>query len=278
MDGYRADLHTHTYYSDGRQSPAELITEAANNGVGLIAVTDHDTMLGCEEGHKLAAAAGLKYVYGAEISAYRGNVKLHTLAYGVDAEKFSGFLDILFENSIKRTKEILHKLKSVGVNISFEEVAAERFSDLSPVHGMHIARAGSKKGYAPDAYAFYGQYLAPGKAGFDCSFRPSPEETCEAVKAAGGFSVLAHPGRIDLGREELEKLISGLKDCSLGGIEVYYTTHTEIQTAYFKRLAERLSLIPTGGSDTHYNGGTRKIGSPVFYARGELLERLKVEG
>lgn len=274
----RSDLHIHTYYSDGRQSPADVIDQAVKNGLQLVAVTDHDTMLGCEEAEVFANAAGIRIVRGLEVSAYFGEVKLHTLGYGMDEEKFSGFLERLYESSVKRAEDVVYKLNKAGVKITFEEVAAERFTSTSPVHGMHIARACAKKGFAPTPYAFYGEYLAYGKPAFSCVGRPSPEETCAAIDGADGFSVIAHPGRIEMPKEELERLICHLKGYSLGGIEVYYTTHTNEQTTYYKKLAERLSLEDTGGSDTHYQGGRNVIGQPVFYADAELLKRLKIGG
>lgn len=275
---YRADLHIHTYYSDGRQSPADVVNAARQNGVQLIAITDHDTMLGCAEGAMQAKNFGLRSVRGVEVSAYAGDVKFHTLGYGMDEEKFSVFLKTLRENSIRRTEDILFKLHAAGVRLTVEDAAAERFSEDAPIHGMHIARAGVKKGYAPTPFAFFGEYLALGKVGFSCVGRPSPEDTCGAIASSGGFSVVAHPGRIGMETSDLEKLLVRLKGCGLGGIEVYYTTHTDIQTAYYKRLAEKLSLEPTGGSDTHYAGGRNVIGIPAFFAGGTLLQRLKFDG
>lgn len=273
----RADLHTHTYYSDGSQSPADVIAWAKRAGVELIAVTDHDTMLACDESQKLAAAAGILCARGLEVSAYAGDVKLHTLGYGMNKEKFGGFLKELYEGSLRRAEDIVFRLNRCGVRITVEDAAAERFSPLSPVHGMHIARAAVKKGYAPSPFAFFAEYMVPGKPAFSCVGRPSPEDTCGAIAAAGGFSVVAHPGRIGMEKSDLAALTARLKDCGLGGIEVYYTTHTEYQTTYFKRLAERFRLIPTGGSDTHCVGRRNEIGVPAFYADGELLKRLNIE-
>ncbi len=273
----RADLHLHTYYSDGRQSPGELISAAAREGVELLALTDHDTMLGCDETEKLAKAANIVFARGLEVSAYAGEIKLHTLAYGVDEGKFGGFLDALYLGSVKRAEDIIFKLNACGVRLTLEEAAAERFSESSPIHGMHIARAAAKKGYAPTAFAFYVEYMGTGKPAFSCVGRPSPEDTCAAIAAAGGFSAVAHPGRVEMPPSEFEKLVLKMKDCGLDGIEVYYTTHTTEQTAYYRRLAERLMLIPTGGSDTHWNGGGNRIGQPVFFADEKLFTRLNVD-
>lgn len=277
MEKLRADLHTHTYYSDGRQSPDDVIDAALRTGVRLIAVTDHDTMLGCDRAAESARDAHVRYVRGLEVSAYAGDVKFHTLGYGMDEDKFAGFLTALYENSIRRAEDVIGKLNAAGIRMTVEDAAAERRSDRAPIHGMHIARAGVKRGYAPTPFAFFGEYLARGKTGFSCVGRPSPEDTCGAIAAAGGFSVVAHPGRVEMTEEELKKWIVRLKGFGLGGIEVYYTTHTVIQTAYYKRLAEELSLEATGGSDTHYSGGRNRIGEPAFFAGDSLRKRLKIE-
>lgn len=277
MKKIKADLHTHTYYSDGAQSPADVIAAAKAAQLGLVAITDHDTMLGCCRARECAAQEGLLTVRGLEVSAYEGDIKLHTLGYGVDEAKFEGFLQALYLGSLRRAEDIVHKLNKCGVAVSVEEAAAERFSPCTPIHGMHVARAAAKKGYAPTPFAFYGLYMAPGKPAFSCVGRPSPEDTCGAIAAAGGFSSVAHPGRIEMPAADLAALVARMKSCGLGGIEVYYSTHTEYQTAYYRSLAERMGLVCTGGSDTHYGGGRNRVGSPEFYAEGELLARLGIE-
>ncbi|MBD5632320.1 MAG: PHP domain-containing protein [Clostridia bacterium] len=262
----KADLHIHSYYSDGGMSPAEALSLAKANGVDLIALTDHDTMAGCGE---IAA------VRGVEISAYDNDTKVHVLCYNPNGN-IDGFLKSLFEGSFKRTEDIIYKLNMAGVAITFDEVEAERFSRETPIHAMHIARVGARKGYASTPFAFYEKYLALGGAAFSNIFRPSPEEAVEVINAAGGLSSLAHPGRIDLPPEELKKLIKRMKLCGLGGIEAVYSSHTFKETAYYKELAKEYGLLITGGSDTHYKGGSKTIGEPDFQPSEELLQKLGI--
>ncbi len=274
----RADLHIHTYYSDGAQSPADVIAAARRRGVGLISVTDHDTARASAEVRELAQKAGIIAVDGEEISAYDGAVKIHLLCYGADFSRreFTEFNRKLKENSEERALDILKKLAAVGVNISYGDVLRERKSDKVPVHAMHIAVAGARKFYARSPYDFYAQYLNAGTAGFSCKGRPTPEETCRVIKQCGGICSLAHPGRISLGKEELISLVERLVPCGLGGIEAVYSGHTAKETQYYKELAERYDLYVTGGSDTHRDGGNREVGIPEFYPDGGLMSALGI--
>lgn len=277
MNGIRADLHMHTAYSDGSLTPEYIVNKAKSDGIKLIAVTDHDCMEGCADFIALARKNDLIAVNGTEISAYFERVKFHTLGYCIDEKKFKPFLDGLYESSLARAEDIISKLNKIGVEITFGDVNAQRFSLKTPVHVMHLANAIVAKGYAEKPVKAFNKYLAYGKPAFSCIHRPTPERTVEAITAAGGFAVVAHPGRITMERDALFSKIKALKDCGLGGIEVYYSTHTPDETEYYNKLAKSLGLIATGGSDTHHAEGSREIGKPDFYASPELLEKLKID-
>ncbi len=274
-----ADLHVHSYYSDGLLSPEEIVLSAKANGVGLISVTDHDCALGFDEVYKSCVRLGIKTVRGIEISAYEGDLKIHMLGYNFDAENpvFRAFSKRLYDGSIARAEDIISKLNKNGVGISVGEVYDCRKTASSPVHVMHIARACAKKGYCGgNAFTFFSKYLAFGRCAYSGINRPSPEEAICAVNACGGFASLAHPGRIETGREELYALISKLCGCGLGGIEAVYPAHTVNETAYYKEIARTFSLAVTGGSDTHIAGGNRKIGSPYFEPDAVLAQKLSI--
>lgn len=272
----RADLHTHSLYSDGSLTSEKIAELAARGGVELIALTDHDTSLGCNLLASAAKDRGIKSVFGVEISAYDGDVKFHTLGYGMDADKFAPFERKLYDGSFARAEDIIKKLGALNMPLTLEEVASQRFSQSSPVHGIHIALAMKKRGYISGVGEYFREFSAAKKPAFSCAERPTPEETVEAVISAGGLAVTAHPGRIDMDEDALSARLKKLKDAGLGGIEVYYTTHTNEQTAYYKKLCDKLSLLKTGGSDTHREGCGRVIGAPPFYADDELLEKLKI--
>ena len=267
MEKLRADLHVHTYCSDGLISPEEAVAEAKANGVQLISITDHDCMLAANRAKIAAKKAGIKAVNGLEVSAYEGEVKIHTLGYNVDENNatFKEFLETLRENSFKRAEDIILKLNKNGVKITADEVFGRRKEAKSPVHVMHIAFACAEKGYCGgNPYSFFSEYLAYGKCAHSNILRPTPAEAVEIIAACGGISSLAHPGRIELSKDGLLSLIKKLKACGLGGIEAVYTTHTVTETAYYKETAKAFSLFVTGGSDTHHIGGSRKIGVPEY--------------
>lgn len=274
----KADMHVHTYASDGLFSPEEAVNTALSNGVKLLAVTDHDTILSVDRVLNYASTRGLCAISGVEVSAYVGDVKIHMLGYSFDlnSKSFNAFMEKLRQNSIERAKIILSRLSSAGVVIPMEEVLKERKLSNSPVHAMHIARCGARRGYAADPFSFYKNFMLLGKVGYSNAFRPTPEQAIEEINAAGGLSSLAHPGRIELEKPDLEALILRLSQAGLGGIEGVYSTHTVKDTAYFKELAKKCGLVVTGGSDCHWANGSRKIGDPNFDADGELLARLKI--
>ncbi len=272
----RADLHIHTYFSDGLQSPEDVALCAKSNGVGLISVTDHDTVLAYPELFTHCEKTGIKAVCGIEVSAYTDGVRLHTLGYGMDVNSalFKEFLSTLVTGSLERTDDILSKLKKSGVSLSLDEVLGQRKSPYAPVHSMHISRTAVKKGYAPDAFTFQRNFLSYGCDAYSGIGRPSPETAVEVITACGGFASLAHPGRIELEKQELIALVKRLVSKGLKGIEAEYSAHTSLQTAYYTQLAKEYNLSVTGGSDTHFHGGNKKIGTPVFDCGEELCEKL----
>lgn len=274
----KADMHVHTVASDGLFTPEDVAENAIKANLGLVVVTDHDTVFNTQKFNTVCEKAQLKTVSGIEISAYVGDVKIHTLGYGFNPgnSDFQSFLNQLCQGSYERTEEILKKLKYCGVPVTFEEASAERISDKTPIHAMHIARAGAKKGYSTDPVKFYMTYMMYGKPAFVNICRPSPEEAIQVINSAGGTAVIAHPGRIDLSKNDLYSLIVRLSGAGLGGIEAVYSAHTDIQTAYFREIAGKFGLLVTGGSDTHFGGGNRRVGSPEFHPSEELLKRLKI--
>lgn len=272
----RADLHVHTYFSDGLISPETVAITARKNGLDAVAVTDHDNMVGCGEVRKELEKRGVISIDGIEISAYLGDIKIHTLGYGLNSEceEYNKFYKTLYENSLSRAEEIIYKLNKNGINLSLQDVFKERFSDKTPVHGMHIARAGAKKGYAENPYSFYMRYVGYGGCAYSESGRPEPEEAISVIKRANGVSSLAHPARIDMERNDLKAYIKHLQSAGLDGIEAVYSGHNNVDTAYFKGLAQDLGLFVTGGSDTHFLGGNRDIGFPEFYLSPKLEEKI----
>lgn len=275
---YRADLHLHTQYSDGLYTPEELIDRAKKANLEVIALTDHDTIEGVEKVRVLGEKENIKVIAGSEISAYDGDVKIHTLGYGIDItnKDFLQFTKYLLDCSVKRTEDIVYKLNKAGYKITMEEVDKERFSKNTPMHVMHVAFACAKKGYAKNENAMFSNMLSYGKVAFSNICRPTPEEGIEGILLGGGIPVIAHPGRIDRDGAWILALIKRLIPFGLQGIECVYSGHTISQTAYYKGLAKELNLIITGGSDSHCDSYGGKVGTPVFFIDDVLAKKFKI--
>lgn len=272
----RADMHIHTYYSDGTQSPEDVIAAAEAAGLGMIAVTDHDTMGASGQVKELAAEAGIRAVDGIEISAY-GEVKVHILGYGQNREcaAFKRYYKEAVEGSFARCEDTLKKLKAQDICVPIDKVLAERTVEGTPVHSMFICRAAAKLGYAKTAGEFYLSYIVDGKYAHSRVGRLTPEQAVKTIKECGGISSVAHPGRISLEKNVKEGLISRLKALGLDGIEAVYSGHTVEETVYYKELARRYNLLVTGGSDTHSTVGSRRVGTPEFYPDEQLMRALE---
>ncbi len=272
----RADLHIHSVYSDGLCSPDEICRLAKLRGVGLISITDHDTLAGLQVKQEAAKRHGVAYLSGWEISAYQDGEKIHMLGYGCAmGEAYEVFNQKRKAAAFARAEECVRKFNKLGVPLTLQEVLDMRSAPDLPVHTMHVARAAAVYlGLA--AGEVYREYLAKGKPANSNIGRPTPEEAIDCIHAAGGFASIAHPGRIELPDDEKEKLLCALADYGADGIESFYTTHTARETAYYLSLAEKLHLLVTGGSDTHFEDGTHTIGSPAFTPSEKLLQNLRI--
>lgn len=269
----KADLHVHSVYSDGWYTPDQICSLAASRGIGILSITDHDTLNGETEKRQAAEKYGIRYLSGWEISAYEGREKVHILGYGCKiGEAYRSFNEKRKLAAFERAKDSVRKFRSVGVPVTFEEVLSLLAHADSPVHTMHVARAAAKH-LGRSEGDVYQEYLAPGKLAHSTIGRPTPQEAIDCIHALGGFASIAHPGRWEKPFGEWENAIKTLKEQGADGIEAVYTTHTAKETEYFRSLASAYGLLLTGGSDTHVEDGTHAVGSPSFSPSEALLER-----
>lgn len=268
----RADLHIHTYYSDGAYSPAQIAAMAREAGFSLISMTDHDSLAGLEEKTRAAADCGLSYVPGWEVSAYRGDLKVHILGYGCRiCAPYEQFLRARREGALARAEDIIARANEYfGLDVTLAD--AERFHQKkdAPLHTMHIVAAFAER-LGRDKGDLYAAAFEPGKPCHSLIGRPSPQDAIDVIHASGGIAVLAHPGRIKLSAERRFSLMDELVGRGLDGIECSHSDHTEEQTAQFAAYARLRGLLQTGGSDFHAEGRNRVIGQPPFSPSEELL-------
>jgi len=245
MSERRADLHTHSTASDGAATPAVLIAQARQVGLGTVALTDHDTMAGVAEATTAGAAAGITVVAGVELSAVEGDRETHVLGLHLgEPQLLASALANLRAARGRRAEAIVTALRALGVGITLDNVLAA--AGGGAVGRPHVARALIAGGWARDQRDAFDRYLATGRPGYVPKERLTMADAIALVHQAGGIAVYAHPGR-DGTRERLETL----RDLGLDGVEVRHPSHNAEDEARLSALADFLGLVPSGGSDWH---------------------------
>jgi len=274
------DLHSHTVCSDGSATPFELVALARSQGARAIAITDHDTVAGLDEGRQAAEHFGIEFVDGIEISAEYSPGTMHILGYYINdkATVLPAKLEELRSAREKRNPEIASRLQSLGLDISYEEVA--QLAGNKVVGRPHFARLMVERGYAESIQDAFNRFLAKGAAAYVEKGRLSPTDSIALIHAAGGVAVLAHPYQLKLASiEDVERLIVELAQMGLDGIEAIYSRHSDQERSVYAEMAKRHGLLITGGSDYH---GTYKPDLNIVRGKGDLrvpyalLEEIKV--
>lgn len=245
------DLHCHSIFSDGTNTPEELVALAAQGGLSALALTDHDTTDGWARFSAAGAKPPLQTIAGIELSAEFGDAALHILGYLFDPadEALQAALTWVREGRTERNFQILEKLNRLGYNLSYEDIRKHSGDDL--IGRPHFAAALMEKGHFKRKDKIFQQLLGKGKAAYVDRRRLSPEACVELICKAGGVAVIAHPGQMRLTTRALRRLVKKLKEYGLGGLEVWHPTHQEHQSAALLRICEDYDLAATGGSDFH---------------------------
>lgn len=271
----RIDLHCHSTASDGTDTPAELVRNAAAAGLDVVALTDHDTTRGYAEA-LAALPAGLTLVTGAELSCRLDGVGLHMLAYLFDPEE-SELLserELVRDDRVPRAQAMIANLQELGVPVTWDQV--ERIAAGGSVGRPHIATALVELGVVRSVSdAFTTEWLADGGRAYVEKHESDPFEMIRLVKAAGGVTVFAHPAASKRGLTVPESAIAELAAAGLDGIEVDHMDHEPATRARLRGLAGELGLLPTGSSDYHGSRKTCVLGEfttdPEIY--GEITRR-----
>lgn len=246
---FRADLHSHTHYSDGSSLPQELVQLAVEANLQGLSITDHDTLAAYPEALPIAQAQGLKLLSGIELSAYYESTSVHILGYGFDLKnaQLLKMCETLAQARIESNRIILEKLKRQRFDICEEELI-QTFPNRT-IGRPHIAKLMVKKGYVPNIKTAFSYYL--GDKG-RCARGPikvlSICDTIDLIHQAGGVAVLAHPHRFK-NKKLVHKLLT--QTSSFDGIETYYGLMPLHLEKPIIEIAELYKLFMTGGSDFH---------------------------
>lgn len=260
----RIDLHTHSTASDGTQSPTELVIEAAQVGVDIIAITDHDTTSGWQEAARAAVDHGITLVRGAEISCERDGRSIHLLGYLVDPTEpvLAAELARARDSRVTRLERMVERLAADGIPITYPEVLAHVPPGATPGR-PHLADALVARGLVVDRDEAFARWLYNDSPYYVSHCAPDPARAVGLVLAAGGVPVLAHPYAGRKGLAPIPELVEELAGVGLVGIEVDHPDHDPAARREVAELARDLGLVPTGSSDYHGTGKAVRLGEEL---------------
>lgn len=268
----RIDLHAHSTASDGTDTPAELVRAAADAGLDVVALTDHDTVAG----HPAAAAAlpeGVTLVRGVELSCAWQGRSVHLLGYLFDADEpaFAAERDRIRHDRTRRARAMVDRLRELGVAVTWERVA--ELAAGGAVGRPHVAAAMAELGAVPDAsHAFSEEWIGYGGRAYVRKYAVDPVRGVQLVRAARGAAVLAHPKAATRGASHPDALLVALAEAGLFGVEVNHPDHDGDARRHLSGLAADLGLAGFGSSD--YHGANKHVRLGTETTAPEVYEAL----
>jgi len=246
--GGMVDLHTHTVASDGSDRPRELVAAAAAAGVGVLAVTDHDSVAGVAEARAAGERLGVEVLAGCELTATVGDRVVHVLVYGEGLVEpdLAHAVEVARRGRSERNLAIgerLQRLCGVGHREAAELAGAGALSRA------HFARALVAAGAVADVAEAFDRYLSSGRPAYVPAPSVSVTDAVAIAGKAGGVAVLAHPGR--LAPQERARVLGQALEAGIDGIEVWHSQHDPELRRSLAELVQRRGLLVTGGSDYH---------------------------
>jgi predicted metal-dependent phosphoesterase TrpH len=269
----RFDLQSHSTRSDGALEPAEVVVAAAAGGVQLLALTDHDTLAGVAEAIVAGEEHGVSVVPSIEISSIDHPMRgagggdsgrareLHILGYAIDHtdRELLATLELFLADREQRTLRMAENLRSAGFELDTTTIDA-RVAAGEPIGRPHLAEAvlahpGNAERLSAEEIDDVGSliraYLIEGKSAFALRVTPTVAEAIEAIHAAGGVAIWAHPFWDVEDSDEVLAMIERFRALGIDGVEAFYVTHTREQTELLAARCEELGLLSTGSADFH---------------------------
>ncbi len=264
-----ADLHLHTNFSDGTFTPEELVANAVKQKLCAIALTDHDTLEGCERAAAACATAGIEFITGSELTAEQDDHEIHILGYFLDTqnEKLrteTGKFQLVRQN---RIREMVARLNDLNIPLDVEDVF--KLANCRAPGRPHVARALVKAGLIATLDEAFERFLKKDRPAWVPKMKTSAPDAIALIHQAGGLAVMAHPGL-----NRADQVIPGLVDAGLDGLECFHTKHPKATSEHYLQMAKQHGLLVTGGSDCHgLNKGRPLVGTVRLpYHRVEKLK------
>ena len=278
------DLHVHTTASDGQYTPTQIMEKAADKGISVCAITDHDTVAGLKEGREAAERLGITFVPGVELNINSSRGEFHLLGLGL--EEISPSLTEILDNLIKSREErnllMCEKMRKDGVEITLDEIKNDFPNAV--IGRPHFATELVKKGIVKNKQAAFDKYLAKGRPWYCERVGSNLDEAIVAIKESKGVPVIAHPMSLYLSWGKLPEAMEKYKGLGVVGIEAFHPGARMTECLRLEELGKKLGLIITAGSDFHgekiradrklgHTCGGKKIEDKHYYE--ELLPALE---
>ncbi len=276
--GYeRIDLHTHSLHSDGVLAPEDLVALASERQVQLLSLTDHDTLAGCDAAARACAQRHIEFLYGSELTALWRGREIHVVGLRLDpgSPALKAQLHEVLQLRIERVRLIGARLTREG--LAGEDIVAEVLALPGTPTRLHLAQCLIARGHAKDVDEAFQRWLGTGKRAAVPAQWPGMEQAVNAIQAAGGLAVLAHPHRYKLSAGGLAELCRQFREAGGAGIEVSLPGLSPKDAARAASLARRFDLAGSCASDFHTPGlPWRPLGRFAKLPEGvvPLVERL----
>lgn len=276
MDLPRYDLHCHSTASDGSLSPEKLLQRAEQKGIEVLALTDHDTVLGAVRLIK-SGGQNVRIISGAELTCVWNGRMIHIIGLGFDLESevISSYLKGIAELRIQRSRKIAQRMIKLGLPDLY--ATAEQLSGGGSIGRPHFAKAMVNMGVVDSEQQAFKKYLGAGKKGDIKMEWPDISQTIDVIKKSGGFSIIAHPTKYNMTFTKLRSVIADFVKCGGDGIEISYPGVTPDHHLHLLRIAEQNNLLVSAGSDFHSPGqGWTDIGKypPLKSNNNHVLNHL----
>ena len=247
------DLHTHSIFSDGTDSPAQIIDNALRLGLSAVALCDHNTVDGLPDFLSAAEGKAIEAIAGAEFSVDYGGIELHLLGLFLPVSCFAKVEQLLAEarqRKLQSNLDLIHDLNEAGYRIDFESM--QRATPNGNLNRAHIAQALTDLAYTASMEEAFDTVLSQINGFYKPPQRIAFWDMLDFLTSIGAVPVLAHPF-LQLDETQLTQLLPKAKARGLAGMECLYSTYDEATTALSFRLAQKFALKPSGGSDYHGN-------------------------
>jgi hypothetical protein len=240
------DLHVHTTASDGTLSPEAAVASAAEVGVDVLGIADHDILDGLAAALAAGERLGVTVVPGVEINTDYGETEAHVLGYFIDhtSADLNGVLGDIRQRRVERAREMIERLDRLGLRVNEGRVL--ELAAGGSVGRPHVARALVEAGYVKTGAEAFGRYIGRGQPAYVPRYRLTPAAAVQAIRGAGGIAVLAHPAKVGD-----DVLVQALIAQGMDGLEAFHCDNSAAHARHYVSMARQLGILVTGGTDSH---------------------------